>query len=234
MKTASHNESKMDIDKYCEMVGSLVYATVSTRPDLSYVVTKLSQHLSCPTEGDMVTMKHVFQYIQGTLDYGMLFTKQDSQLSAYCDADWASTCEDRRSITGFCFSLSPDGPVVSWKSKKQKSVALSTCEAEYVAMSIAAQEAAYLSQLHQDMTGVNLQPVLIRNDNTGAISIVKNPSNHHKTKHVDIRHHYVRENAEEGKVTVEYVLSGENVADMFTKPVPKPKLLKFKHYLFGH
>lgn len=234
MKTASHNESSMDIDKYREMVGSLVYAMVSTRPDLSYVVTKLSQHLSCPTEGDMVTMKHVFQYIQGTLDYGMLFTKQDSQLSAYCDADWASTCEDRRSITGFCFSLSPDGPVVSWKSKKQKSVALSTCEAEYVAMSIAAQEAAYLSQLHQDMTGVNLQPVLIRNDNTGAISIVKNPSNHHKTKHVDIRHHYVRENAEEGKVTVEYVLSGENVADMFTKPVPKPKLLKFKHYLFGH
>ena len=223
----------VDIDKYREMVGSLVYAMVCTRPDLSYVVTKLSQHLSCPTDGDLVTMKHVFQYIQGTLDYGLLFTQQNSQLSAYCDADWGSTCDNRRSITGFCFSLAPNGPVISWKSKKQKSVALSTCEAEYVAMSIAAQEAAYLSQLHEDMTGFNLKPILIRNDNQGALSIVKNPSNHHKTKHVDIRHHYVRENAEEGNITVEYVLSGENVADIFTKACAKQKLLKFKPFLFG-
>ena len=100
-------------------------------------------------------------------------------------------------------------------------------------MSIAAQEAAYLSQLHEDMTGFNLKPILIRNDNQGALSIVKNPSNHHKTKHVDIRHHYVRENAEEGNITVEYVLSGENVADIFTKACAKQKLLKFKPFLFG-
>ena len=236
MKVESYsvNEGTIDIEKYREMVGSLVYAMVCTRPDLSYVVTKLSQHLSCPTEGDLVTMKHVFQYIQGTLDQGLFFSKQIPRLSAYCDADWGSTCEDRKSITGYCFSLSPEGPVISWKSKKQKSVALSTCEAEYVAISIAAQEASYLTQLYKDMTGITMKPVLIRNDNTGAISIIKNPSNHHKTKHIDIRYHYVRENNADGNISVQYVKSGKNIADMFTKACPKQKLISFKPYLFGY
>ena len=235
MKLDSHSESTegVDITKYREMVGSLVYAMVCTRPDLSFVVTKLSQHLASPTQGDLVTLKHVFQYIQGTVNQGLLFTKQNTELSAYCDADWGSTCEDRRSITGYCFSLSPNGPLISWKSKKQKSVALSTCEAEYVAISVAAQEAAYLSQLYEDMTGIDIKPVVIRNDNQGALSIIKNPSNHHKTKHIDIRYHYVRENNENGNIAVEYVSSGENIADIFTKACAKQKLLSFRPYLFG-
>ena len=84
------------------------------------------------------------------------------------------------------------------------------------------------------MVGVNLKPVLIRNDNQGALSIIKNPANHHKTKHIDIRYHYVRENNEEGNISVEYVLSGENIADIFTKASSKQKLLSFKPYLFGY
>jgi hypothetical protein len=84
------------------------------------------------------------------------------------------------------------------------------------------------------MTGIIMKPVLIRNDNQGALEVIKNPSNHHKTKHIDIRYHYVRENNEEGNISVEYVLSGENIADMFTKAVSKQKLLSFKPYLFGY
>ena len=151
------------------------------------------------------------------------FTKQEPHLSAYCDADWASTCDDRRSITGYCFSLALNGPVISWKSKKQKSVALSTCEAEYVAISITAQEASYLSKLYYDMTGVNLDPIPIWNDNQGALAIVKHPSNHHKTKHIDIRYHYVRENVKEGHISVNYVTSENNIADIFTKSCSKQK-----------
>ena len=130
----SHDTDEIiEVTKYREMVGSLVYAMTCTRPDLSYVVTKLSRHLSCPNKGDWIMLKHVYRYIQGTLKYGLTFKQsEDFKLSAFCDADWASSSDDRRIITGYCFSLCEKGPAVSWKSTKQASVALSTCEAEYI------------------------------------------------------------------------------------------------------
>ena len=110
------------------MVGSLIYATACTRPDLSWVVSKLSQHLSNPTEIDFTMLKHVFRYISGTVDDRLKFKKSRNglKLQAYSDSDWGSS-QDRRSTTGYYFSLSPVGPALSWKSKKQQTVALSSC-----------------------------------------------------------------------------------------------------------
>ena len=231
-ETDDSTDDVIDERKYREIVGSLVYAMVCTRPDLCYVVTKLSQHLSKPTSSDWVILKHVFQYIKGTIDYGLTFRKSDLNLFAFCDADWASTLDNRRSISGYCFMLSANGPAISWKSKKQKSVALSTCEAEYMALSATCQEVAYLCRLLKDIVKRDFEPVTIKNDNQGAIALCKNPVKHMQSKHIDIRYHFVRDYYQSKKINLEYVPSNENVADVFTKPVRKPTLLKLKNYLF--
>ena len=122
--------------RYREIVGSLIYAMTCTRPDLCWVVTRLSQHLDNPTESDWVMVKHVLRYIRGTLHYKLHYSKSSDNLclSGYSDSDWGSTIEDRRSTTGYVFTLYPQGPPISWKSKKQTTVALSSCEAEYMAL----------------------------------------------------------------------------------------------------
>ena len=234
--SSENTDNINDEHKYREMIGSLVYAMTCSRPDLSYVVTKLSQHLSCPNESDWVTLKHVFQYIKGTLDLKISFRKSDEDLKllAYCDADWASSLDERRSVTGYCFLLSDIGPVISWKSKKQQSVALSTCEAEYMSLSSTCQEVAYLTRLLNDILNVDFEPVEIKNDNQGTIALAKNPVKHHKSKHIDIRYHFIRDYLREEKILISYVPSQNNLADVFTKPSTKAKLEYCKPQLFGN
>ncbi|XP_066926784.1 uncharacterized protein [Clytia hemisphaerica] len=206
-----------------------------TRPDLSFVVTKLSQHLSCPDPGDCAMIKHVFQYVKKTVDRKLTFRKSSTPLRvhAFSDADWATSVEDRRSVTGYSISLNPEGPAVSWKSKKQSSVALSTCEAEYMAISITCQETIYLNRLINELLQSKTQPIIVKNDNQGALALVKNPVKHTKAKHIDIRYHFIRECYDEGSILLDYVPSGDNVADIFTKPPKKQYLLKFEQFLFG-
>ena len=224
----------VDIHEYRQMVGSLIYAMICTRPDLSYVVTKLSQHLSCPTQADAIMLKHVFRYLNKTADYRMTFTKSPDPLriTAFCDADWAAS-SDRRSISGYCVSLNMSGPPICWKSQRQKSVALSTCEAEYVAMSIVCQEVVFLKKhLLSEMLGIDLSSLILC-DNQGAIALSKNPTKHSKAKHIDIRYHFVRESLANYLIDVDYVPSNENFADIFTKPPKKFLLEKFNIYIFG-
>ena len=228
-------DEPIDQTSYRQMVGSLIYAMVCTRPDLSYVVTKLSQKLSCPTAADLMMLKHVFRYLKKTSDYCLIYSKSttDLQIFAYCDADWAAS-KDRRSISGYCISLNPNGPLVSWKSKRQNSIALSTCEAEYVAMSIACQEVIYMKEsLLVDIFGVKVD-CLMSCDNQGAIALSKNPVKHSKAKHIDIRYHFVRECHEKGLLDLKYVPSDSNYADIFTKPPKKFLLEKFITFIFGN
>ena len=191
-----------DPRKYRQMVGSLlVYAMICTRHDLSYVVTKLSQHLSKPTSGDLLMLNHVFRYVKSTVDYHLTFRKggNDLQITAYCDADWASSLDDRHSISGYCTSLLETGPLISWKSRKQSSIALSTCEAEYISLSATCQEISYPVQLLKDVLDHDFQPATLMNDNQGAIALVKNPIGHMRSKHIDIRYHYVHECFKQGR-----------------------------------
>ena len=224
-----------DTNLYRQMVGSLIYAMVCTRPDLSYVVTKLSQKLSCPTTADASMLKHVFRYLKGTSDYCLSYTKSTDglQITAYCDSDWAAS-KDRKSISGYCIALNPAGPPISWKSKRQNCIALSTCEAEYVAMSIASQEIVYLKQnLLSEMLNEKLCAIMYC-DNQGALALSKNPTNHSKAKHIDIRHHFVRECHVNNLITYDYIQSNDNCADIFTKPPKKLFLEKFSGFIFGN
>ena len=219
------NVENKDISEYRRMVGTLIYSMTCTRPELAFTVTKLSHHLSCPTSTDWAMLKHVFRYIKQTVAYKLTFTKSTNlRINAFCDADWASSLQDRHSISGYVISLSESGPPISWKPKKQSSVALSTCEAEYMALSIACQETVNLTRLLNELLPSKLQPAIIKNDNQGALALVKNPVKHIKSKHTDIRYHFVRECFNDNKITLDYVQSDKNVADILTKP-PKRHFL---------
>ena len=229
-KVLSEDSTELaDARLYREIVGSLIYCMTATRPDLCYSVTKLSQHMANPTKAHLNMAKHVLRYIKGTLDYSVKFQKSDVplKLSGFCDADWGAS-EDRRSITGYGFQLSESGPLISWKSKKQQSVALSTCEAEYMALAAAVQETKFLRQLLKDMIGCEeKESVVLYVDNQGAIALAKNPVQHQRSKHIDIKYHFVRLEVQKGVLQLEYVPSEDNVADVFTKPVTRVRLNKF-------
>ena len=206
-----------------------------TRPDLSWIVSRLSQTLSNPRTGDLIAAKHVLRYLKGTVDYELCFKKSDAdlQLTAYSDSDWASCLEDRRSTTGYCCTLTEGGPLISWKSRKQPTVAISTCEAEYVALANTAQECLYLTQLLNGMYKKVHQSMKVSVDNQGAIALSKNPVNRQRSKHIDIKYHFVREMYVKGMIDIVYCPTQDMVADILTKPPTKCKLDNFKSIVFG-
>ena len=218
---------------YRELVGSLLYATTCTRLDLSWAVSKLSQHLSNPEPTDWVMLKHVLKYVKGTVDQKLRYSKSSNGLNllGYSDSDWASSIEDRRSTTGYYFALNASGPPIAWKSRKQPTVALSSCEAEYMALSAATQEAIYLSKVMSYLM-IDVTPMIL-SDSQSALSLIQNPTNHNHTKHIDIRFHFIREKYANGVVDLRYVPRDDNVADLFTKPCTKHALSKFHSLLFG-
>ena len=221
-------DSKLcDIKLYQEIVGSLIYVMSCTRPDICYIVSKLSQYMHKPTNAHLQLAKNVLKYLKATIDYSLTFTKSDNfSLVGYCDSDWGSS-SDRKSISGQCFQMNKNGPLISWRSKKQNIVALSSCEAEYIAMTSAVQEAKFLSMLLSDMNIKLVNPVKLYVDNQGAIALAKNPVHHQRTKHIDIRYHFIRSEIANNNVDIQYVPSNENLADLFTKPVSRNKIKSF-------
>ena len=210
------------------IVGSLIYVMTCTRPDLCYVVTMLSQHMANPKVIHLSLAKHVLRYLKGTINYGLTFSRvKDVEIIGFTDSDWGSS-PDRRSISGYCYTLNSNGPLISWSSRKQRIVALSSSEAEYVAMTEAMKEANFLRQLLADMTGSERQVVRLYADNQSAIKLAENPCHHKKSKHIDIRYHFIRQEIADGIVNVKYIPTNDNVADMFTKPLSKTKILNFK------
>lgn len=226
----------IDIKMYREAVGSLIYLTTCTRPDLSFVVSRLSQYLAKPTEEQWVTVKHVLRYLKGTTDKGLTFRRNTTEnlgIQAYSDADWAADTSDHRSTTGYCVSLSENSALVSWKTRKQPAVALSTCEAEYMALASTIQECLYLKELLRDMDSYKYTQTVIHEDNQGTIALARNPVKRKRCKHIDIKYHFIRSTVNEGKVILTYCSTDEMVADVMTKPVNKCKLKKFAGLLFG-
>ena len=150
----------------------------------------------------------------------------------FSDSDWGGSVSDRKSISGYGFQLSESGPLVSWKSKKQQTVALSTCEAEYIALAETVQEGKILKQLCVDLGILQVSnSILINVDNQGAIKLAKNPTFHKRSKYIDVKFHFIRSEVQQGTVSLSYVASEDNLADIFTKPVSRVRLDKFKHFI---
>ena len=215
---------------YRSIVGSLVYLSSCTRPDLSYLVTKLSERLENPTQAHYSACKYALRYLCGTIDKGLIYkpcpVSPGAQIIGYSDSDWGSS-SDRKSFSGYCYQLSGVNSFVSWKCKKQPTVALSTCEAEYIAASFALQEGIFLRQLLLDLKYPELK-INLYVDNRGAIELGKNPVHHQRSKHIDIRYHFLRQKVSEGIVSLLKVSSANNYADLFTKPA---KLSNLKNFL---
>lgn len=225
----------LDVKKYREAVGTLIYLTTCTRPDLCFVVSKLSQHFADPTDEHWVTVKHVLRYLRGTADKQLCFRKsnEDLGLRAYSDADWAGDASDRRSTSGYCVSLGKDSSLVSWKAKKQPTIALSTCKAEYIALALTIQECIYLEQLLRGLGTCEYKKTIVYEDNQGTIALVNNPVCRQRCKHVDIKYHFIRSIIREDKMSLAYCPTDNMVADVMTKPASRVKLRKFAGVMFG-
>lgn len=201
-----------------------MYLAVMTRPDISYSVSYLSQYNDCFDTSHWKSAKRILRYLQHTKNFCLKYKKGSSQLLGFVDADWGSNVIDRRSYTGFCFKYSDC--VVSWESTKQKTVALSTTEAEYMALSEASKEAVHLRNLLGEMKG-SFDCVLLYCDNQSSIKLSNNPVYHKRTKHIDVRHHYVREVIANKFIDLKYIKTNEMVADVLTKALPSIKHYKF-------
>jgi hypothetical protein len=216
---------------YQSAIGAIMYAMLGTRPDIAFAVTCLSQFCSNPGMTHWQAVKRLLRYLQGSLDTRLTYSGPVGELSCippigstlvgYCDADWASDLNDRRSISGYVFLLA--GGAVSWQSKKQTTVALSSVEAEYMAMTQAGKEALWWRTFFEQLAQPITQPVTVHADNQGAIALSKNPAYHSRTKHIDIRYHFIRQHVSENKVSFPYVRTEQMAADGFTKPVPKDR-----------
>eukprot|EP00253_Pinus_taeda_P031497 PITA_31497 len=173
-----------------------------------------------PKESRLQVVKIIFNYLQGTQNFGLCYPiDTDLTLHAYTDADWAGSFDDRKSTIGGAFYIG--SRLVSWFSKKQSSIALSTAEAEYMVVASFCTQLLWMMQTLQEIQITCTPPISILCDNTSAISISKNPVMHSKTKHIPIKYHFLREQVLEQKVKLEYVPSKEQVTDIFTKPLPR-------------
>jgi transposase InsO family protein len=213
------------VQRYQAAIGSLMYAMTISRPDIAFAVSTVSQFAQNPNDSHWKAVKRVFRYLRGTLDQGITFGKSDDGLIGYSDADWAGDRTTRKSTSGYIFMMY--GGPVSWSSKRQTTVALSTCEAEYIAMTQAAKEATWLRILLTELGVSKTGPVKIFVDNQGAIALAKNPEFHTRTKHIDIQYHYVRQEVENERIQLGFTDTGSMLADCLTKPLPRIKLERF-------
>jgi len=226
---------------YREVIGSLLWLSLGTRPDITYAVSQVAKFSANPGPTHWRAVIRIMRYLLGTRTLGLTYqSAQDSNNittaissvdvfnpTGFVDADYARDPENRRSVTGFMFFLA--GAPISWQTRQQPSVALSTMESEFMAACAAAQESVWLTQLLQEFTCTLIHPVILFEDNKSCIDYTKNSTNHQKTKHISVRYHFIRELVEKKILQLTAISSEDNLADIMTKPLDK----KVFHRLMG-
>jgi len=215
---------------YRRLVGLLMYLAIATRPDIALAVQKLSQFMTSYRAIHWNAAKRVLRYLNGTRRLQLrLGGTQPVRLTAFSDASHACCPDSRKSIGAYCFSLGSG--VVSWASRKQKTVAQSTCDAEYIACAEAARECMWLRMLMAEIKLPQTDPTPLLTDNEAALALAKDPRFHARAKHINTKYHYIRECHDNGDIHVSYVPTKDNVADIFTKPLPAPAFLYLRSHL---
>jgi hypothetical protein len=218
---APEEEATPEEKRYPELVGSLMWAMVCTRPDLAHALSVLTRFMAAGRHGAQhwALALRVLGYLVQTSDKCLVLGGVGEQLQGWSDASWADQQEGRRSSQGFCFALGTS--VVSWKAGRSPSVALSTCEAELYAGTAAAQESLWLTHLLREM-GVQQEPPILWCDNEATILLTEDPVYSARMKHIEARYFFLRELAQAGRVIVRHVPTAENLADVFTKALGVP------------
>ena len=187
---------------------------VHTRPDICYAVNALSQFMCDPKHIHMIAVKHILRYVRGTIAYGLKYTSSGGvMLHGFTDSDWMGSVVDRKSTSGYCFSLG--SAMISWSSRKQGSIAQSTAEAEYIAASAAGREAVWLRKLLSDLFRTELEPTVIHYDNQSCIKLTENPMFHDRSKHIEMRYHYIWDMIQRKVLSLQYVPTAEQTTNIF-------------------
>jgi hypothetical protein len=214
LKLSSKGDSPYaDATEHRSLIGSLRYL-VNTRPDLAFLVGYVSRFMEKPQEEHLMTVKHILRYIAGTADMGVFYPRRKgrkAELKGFSDSDMAGF--------HFFFGESP----ISWQSSKQKVVALSSCEAEYIAAATAACQAVWLARVLAEILGTKISKPVIRVDNKSAISLIKNPVHHDRSKHIETKYHAIRDYVQKGQIEVKFIRTNEQLGDVLTKPLCKTK-----------
>lgn len=200
-----------------------MYLMLGTRPDIAYTVGFLSRTLENPSIEDVTRVKRVFRYLSGTIEYGITY-RHDAEkriIECFSDADFGGCLKTGRSTSGVVVKHA--GGAISWLSQRQAMVATSTTEAEIVAANEAAKEVIWLKRLFKDFFELKDIPV-IQVDNTAAIRLSQNPEFHRRTKHIAIKHFFIREKVIEGQIKVQQISTENQLADLMTKPLASPRL----------
>lgn len=216
-------ETKVDSTMFRQLVGCLRFLCHS-RPEISFGVRLVNRYMKSPRQSHLVAAKRILRYLKGTLNHGVLFPthlpnqKEDGilHLVAYSDSDWCGDQVDRRSTMGYVFFLG-EAPF-SWSSKKQDVVALSTCEAEYIAACSAACQGLWIQTLIQDLELKTEGAIKIMVDNKSAINLAKNPVSHGRSKHIETKYHFLRDQVSKEKIKLQHCGTDLQVADILTKP----------------
>ena len=222
-----------DKTPYRSLVGSLMHLAVATRPDIAYAVSRLASFLDCYRPEHWDAAIRVLRYLKGTRLYSLtLGGKLSIQLSGYSDSDYANCIDTSRSVSGYCFSLGSG--MISWSSKKQQTVADSSCYAEYIALHNASHEAIFLRQLLEGISMLPSGSTPLFCDNDAAARLSEDHVWHSHTKHIRVKYHSTREHVLNGDISVSRVGSKDNIADIFTKPLSRVEFQRLRHYLGIH
>ena len=222
--TTEEGKNAMRLVPYRETIGKLLFLAKSTRPDILFAITSLSRFNSNPGPIHWTGVKRILRYLKGTSDFGILISKQsDVQPQIFSDADWGNDVDTRKSVSGFCLMVGDT--VVSYKSKLQKVVSLSTMKSELYALALSVQEAMWYVSFFKEIG--NNQTITLLEDNQSCIQYLKNNNTTSRAKHVDIKFHFVNEALKNGDYCLKYCKSSDNIADIFTKPNSPAKLSSF-------
>jgi hypothetical protein len=237
IKTPMPTNGHLDLDEggkpidqtlYHSMIGSLLYLTAS-RPNIMFSLCMCARFQAKPKEAHLSVIKRILRYIKHTPSFGLWYPKGASfQLLGYSDLDYAGCKIDRKSTSRGCHMLGRS--LVSWSSKKQNSVALSTAEAEYITVGACCAQILYMKQTLLDY-GIVLEKVPLLCDNESAVKLTNNPVQHSRTKHIDIQHHFLRDHVAKNDISLEGVRTEDQLADIFTKPLDDSRFCKLRNEL---
>ena len=219
---AIDSDALADRAEYQQIVGEVMFAGLVARPDIMCAISKLSQFGTNPTSTHLQAAKHLLRYLKGTIRLGITYSAPPQEPHAFSDSDWAGDVNSRRSRTGYLIKLN-NGAII-WRTILQLTVALSTTEAEYMAMAEALKEIMWLRQflIDLDYGDPDLATTLFT-DNQGALALAENPVSHARSKHIDIRHHFIRNAVIAGTVFVQYIPTDSMTADSLTKALGRQK-----------